>query len=111
MVVSFHTKKLQKNCNSDREMQKNYGKAKARKLQQRLMELGAADHLGQISHLPPPRCHEMTGNRKGQLSVDLDQPYRLFFVPANDPVPMKKGGGLDWTAVTKIEIVEIEDPH
>jgi len=111
MLVSFRNKKLQKTCNSAKEMQKAYGADKAKKLQQRLMELQAADHLGQISHLPPPRCHEMTGDRKGQLSVDLDHPYRLFFIPANDPIPLKEDKGLDWTAVTQIEIVEIEDPH
>jgi len=53
----------------------------------------------------------MTGNRHGQISVDLDHPYRLFFIPANAPFPRREGGGLDWEAVTEIEIVEIEDPH
>jgi plasmid maintenance system killer protein len=92
-------------------MQKAFGAIRAEKLQQRLMELQAADHLGQISRVPPPRCHEMTGDRQGQLSVDLDQPYRLFFIPANNPVPVKDDHGLDWSAVTEIEIIEIADPH
>lgn len=53
----------------------------------------------------------MTGDRQGQLSVELDHPYRLFFIPANDPVPRREDDGLDWPAVTEIEILEIEDPH
>lgn len=92
-------------------MQRAFGADRARKLQRRLLELKAASHLEQIPRVPPPRCHEMTGNRQGQLSVDLDHPYRLFFIPANDPVPRKEDGGLDWAGVTEIEIIEIADPH
>lgn len=111
MQVFFRSKKLQKICSSSKEIQKAFGAARARKLQQRLLELRAAENLSQISRLPPSRCHEMTGNRRGQLSVDLDHPYRLFFIPANNPVPRNEDGGLDWEAVTEITIIEIEDPH
>ena len=57
------------------------------------------------------RCHELTGNLKGQLSVDLGHPYRLLFVPADDPIPYRKEGGLDWQQVTEIEITDITDTH
>ena len=111
MLISFKTKKLQKVCSQRREMQKHLGQGMARKLQQRMMELNAADTLADISHLPPPRCHELSGDRLGQLSVDLVHPYRLFFIPAHDPVPSGEGGGIDREKITEIEIVEIEDPH
>lgn len=110
MQITFRTKKLQKSCNSETEMLKAFGAPRTRKLKQRLMELSAADNLSQISRVPPPRCHELIANRQGQLSVDLDHPYRLIFIPANDPIP-KKNGGLDWEAVTEIEIIEIADTH
>lgn len=83
----------------------------ARKLQQRLMELGAAPCLDDISKLPPPRCHQLKGNRTGQFSVDLDHPYRLIFIPANNPVPEKKDGSLDLARIDSIEIIAIEDTH
>lgn len=111
MEVFFHTKKLEKNCNSEREMLKTYGAPRAKKLKTRLMELRAADHLAQIPRVPPPRCHELSNDRKGELSVDLDHPYRLIFIPANNPIPRKEDGGLNWEAVTQIEILEIVDPH
>lgn len=111
MEVFFHTTKLEKSCNSEREMLKNYGAPRTKKLKTRLMELRAAENLAQISRVPPPRCHELTADRKGQLSVELDQPYRLIFIPANDPVPRKEDGGLNWEAVTQIEILEIVDYH
>ena len=83
----------------------------ARKLQQRLMELKAASCLADISKVPPPRCHQLSGDRDGQLSVDLQHPYRLLFISANDPIPLTQDGGLDWAKVTEIEIFEIVDTH
>ena len=83
----------------------------ARKLQQRLMELKAVSCLADISKMPPPRCHHLSGDREGQLSVDLEHPYRLLFISANNPVPVTQDGGLDWANVTEIEIVEIADTH
>ncbi|MCD6526848.1 MAG: hypothetical protein J7K75_07665 [Desulfuromonas sp.] len=92
-------------------MRKHYGLTMARKLQQRLMELSAADTLADISYLPPPRCHELTGNRVGQFSVDLLHPHRLLFVPANEPVPTRDDGGVDLKLVTEVEIIAIVDTH
>jgi len=82
-----------------------------RKLQQRLMELSAAASLADMLRLPPARCHELKGDRKGELSVDLEHPFRLLFVPANIPIPAKEDGGLDWAGVTEIEIIDILDTH
>ncbi len=111
MIIYFRTKKLQKVCNDTKLSKKELGLEIAWKLQQRLMELKAASCLDDISRLPPQRCHLLAGNRDGQLSVDLKHPYRLFFIPANEPIPKTKDGGLDWRKVTEIEIIEIIDPH
>ena len=111
MRLYFKTKKLQKICSESNEAQKVFGRKMAKKLQQRLMELQAADCLEDISRVPPPRCHQLTGNRAGQLSVDLVHPYRLLFIPANDPIPKLDDGGLDWPRVTEVEIIGIVDTH
>jgi proteic killer suppression protein len=71
----------------------------------------AAETLAEISYLPPPRCHELSGNRAGQLSVDLDHPYRLLFRVANEPTPRSDNGELIWGKVTEIEIIGIVDTH
>jgi proteic killer suppression protein len=111
MLIYFRTKKLQKLCSEQREMQKQLTKSMARKLQQRMAELKAAEALSDISHLPPPRCHELTGNRAGQFSVDLEHPYRLLFIPADDPIPYREDKGIDLALVKEIEIIDIEDTH
>lgn len=47
----------------------------------------------------------------GQLAVDLKHPQRLIFQPDDDPVPRKADGGLDWSLVTRVMILEIVDYH
>lgn len=92
-------------------MERAYGKDMARRLKQRLAELKAADTLSDISHLPPARLHELTGNLKDHFSVDLVHPYRLLFVVDNDPLPRGPQGGVDRGAVTAILVVDIKDTH
>ena len=110
MTVTFNVKKLLKECSDSRAMIKAFGATMSKKLQQRLMELKAAEVLSDISHLPPARCHELV-NKKGMFSVDLIQPYRLLFRPANEPIPLKADGGIDLDCVTSILIIAIEDTH
>lgn len=87
------------------------GEKNAEKLKQRMMELSAAKTLSEISHLPPARCHEYFGKEAGIFSVDLVHPFRLLFIPAENPIPRCKDGGIDREKITDIEIIKIKDPH
>jgi proteic killer suppression protein len=113
MDITFNSKKLAKQLNDDKAMVKAYGAVSARKLQKILTQFHAAPNLGNFAppYSPPHRCHELTGNRKGQLSVDVEHPYRLVFEPADEPLPMREEGGLDWGKVTRIKIKKVEDTH
>ena len=110
MQILFSKDKLRRICNSERELRKEFGSSCARIIRRRLDDLYAADSLETMSNLPG-RCHELTGDRKGQLSLDLEQPLRLIFAPANNPLPVKKDGGLLWAEVTSIQIFEVVDTH
>lgn len=111
MDIYYKYKKLQKACNSKEESIKTWGSATAKKVQQRLAEFRAANNLSEISHLPPPRLHELENNRKGQFAVDLQQPFRLLFESAHDPVPLSDSGGIDLCQVTAVLIIKVEDYH
>lgn len=111
MDILFKTKKLQKECNVHRDLVRAHGPQRAKLIRRRLDELRAAASLQDMRHLAQARCHELKGNRAGQLSVDLDHPYRLIFHPAIEPLPYKPDGGLDWSKVTVIEIIGVEDTH
>ena len=111
MDIFFRSRKLKRVCEDPKAMREKLGQNRAKKLRQRMAELKAADVLADISHLPPPRLHELIGQQKGMFSVDVAHPYRLLFIPADDPVPTKADGGIDLKAVESIEIVGIADTH
>ena len=113
MDSKFATKKLEKELNGGKAMMKANGAIRSKRLKIGLAAMRAAPSLAAFAPpmSPPHRCHELTGNRKGQLSMDLDHPYRLLFQPTHDPLPVRKEGGLDWNLVTAIKILQIEDTH
>jgi len=111
MVILFKTTKLEKLCNDEKLMIKRLGPQRSKLLKRRLAELRAANVLEDLQCFPRTRCHELLHNRKGQLSVDLDHPYRLIFEPANNPIPKKPDGEFDWSKVTEITIIGVENTH
>ena len=110
MEISFATSKLARLCNSEKKLRGDYGPRMAGVIQQRLMDLDAAETLESMRDVPG-RCHQLTGNLDGLFAVDLVHPDRLVSVPDHDPVPQLSGGGVDWSKVTKIEVAGIGDYH
>ncbi|MEW8043072.1 MAG: killer suppression protein [Candidatus Sedimenticola endophacoides] len=111
--IEFSNNRLRKRFNEAKAMQKAFGTERAKRVQVVMTALKAAPNLGVLGppYSPPHRCHELTGNRKGMLSLDLDGHYRLIVKPINDPLPQRPEGGLDWYRVTAIEITGVEDAH
>ena len=91
-------------------MSKSFGQL-ALKVKMRLKNLKDADNLAILRSIPAARCHELKGDRKGELAVDVSGNYRMIFEPLHNPIPQKDDGGLNWEEVTKIQINEIEDYH
>lgn len=111
MKIVYKTKTLHKVCNGSKWAVRAYGAKGGKKLMQRMNELNSFECLADVPKFPPARCHQLDGNRKGQFSVDLEQPYRLIFEPDHNPMPRIEDGGIDLQAVTKIKILEIVDTH
>jgi len=113
MDIVFANAKLRKQLNEAKAMIRAHGPERARKLKLIMVSLRGMPHLGVLAppYSPPHRCHELKGNRKGKLSLDLDGPYRLIIEAANNPLPQLPDGGLDWAKVTAIRICSVEDTH
>jgi plasmid maintenance system killer protein len=111
MEISFSSRKIEKLCNSTKEMRAKLGDRCAKVVQQRLAEMKAADTLEDLGKVPGARCHELKADRKGQLAVYLVHPKRLVFVPDHNPVPSKSDGGLDWAQVTRVLVTDVVDYH
>jgi proteic killer suppression protein len=111
MLFSFKKKQDQKTFSSEKALIKAFGQEQARKIARRLSEIQAADNLEMLRTLPQARAHELTGNRKGQISLDVKQPFRLIILPDHEDCPLKEDGGLNWEKITKVKIIGIEDTH
>lgn len=81
----------------------------ADRIAQRLNELFAAENLWQISTFPPPRLHQLTGNRKGSYTVDVDRRFRILFRPdyPDAEVPRLPDGGIDKQKVEKVLVLNL----
>lgn len=113
MDIRFASKKLEKQFNEAKVMQKTFGAERSRCIRLVMTSLRAAPSLGVFAppFSPPHRCHELTKNRKGMLSLDLDGPNRLIIEPLHQPLPLRPEGGLDWQQVTAIKVLGVENTH
>ena len=111
MIISFRNRKLEKDLSDEKALIRRYGAGQAKKIQQRLFELQAAENLDTLRTLPQVRAHELSGNQAGQISLDIKHPYRLLITPDYEAPPRKNDGGLDWKKITKIKILKVEDTH
>lgn len=110
MEITFKEKSLERLANDNKVSQRKLGNKCAKKLHLRLQALRSALSLEDVRNLPG-RFHELTTNRKGQWSCDLEHPYRLIFEPHEDPIPINDQGGYIWCEIKGIEVVEIIDYH
>jgi plasmid maintenance system killer protein len=108
--ISYKSRKLEKQLTDPRELARSFGQL-AGKIKMRLKNLKDVDNLAMMRTIAAARCHELSGNRKGELAVDVSGNYRMIFRPLHDPMPKKEDGGLNWEEVFKIQIIEIEDYH
>lgn len=110
MEITFSNKNLEKLANDDRKRLKEMGKIRAGIYRLRLNQLDNAQALECLKSLPG-NYHELVGERKGQWACNLDHPYRLIFVPHENPIPTDAHGKYIWIKITCVEIIEIIDYH
>ncbi len=110
MELSFPNNKTRKTFSQEKTLRKTFGQL-APRIMQRIKELQAALSLADISHLPPPRCHELSGDRKGVFSVDVSPNERLLFRPTRQPPETKMDGGIDLEKVRAVIVLGVDDTH
>ena len=110
MEIFYANSRIEKICTDEKTARKELGLDGAKVLRKRLDQMRDATNLEEV-RLLPGAWHELTGDRKGQLACSITKLKRLVFLPANDPLPTKPDGGLDWSGVTAVMNVEIVDYH
>ena len=110
MDINYDNKRIQKVCSSIASMQKELGHVRAKVLNMRLSQLQKVANLESLRH-DPGNWHELKQNRAGQIAVSIGGQYRLILKPTGDTPPLKPDGGLDWSQITNVTIIEIVDYH
>ena len=83
----------------------------AKKVNQRMKELRAADNLEDFMSIPAARCHLLHGDKKDCYAVDISGNHRLIFEPDHNPLPKKDDNSVDHLRITDIRILNTEDYH
>jgi proteic killer suppression protein len=96
--------------NDDAQLKQKYG-SRAKRIRLALDDLKGASSLSVIKTLPYLKVHELTENRKHQISINAGHPYRLILVPADNPPALKPDGGIDWENVRAVQIPGVVDYH
>ena len=110
MEILFASQKLKRLCESEKELRRAYGSEGAKKTMGRLSDLRAAGTLEDMRNLPG-RIHELTGDRDGQLAIDLAGGRRLIIEPSNGWPAEKEEGIYVWTTIDSVTVLEISDYH
>ncbi len=108
MRISFKDKKLEKFCNQRQAVVRKFEPNNADMLEKRMSEIEFAVNVSELRKGNP---HQLTGDRAGKYAVSLAGGVRLVFAPDQKPVPVGKGGGIDWSAVTSVCITFIGNYH
>lgn len=97
--------------NDFKQLSRRYGPDNAKRIRRRLDDLRAAANFADLHSLFGGRFHPLHEDRAGQFALDVRHPQRLIVEPADEPLPIKPDGGLDWSLVTTVRILEVEDYH
>lgn len=108
MEIAFRTGKIKRLCERGAEAQRRLGGASAKKLSARLSDLEAA---ASVAELVAGRPHPLTGDRLGQLALDLSGGRRLVLSPDHETTPVDADGAVQWDRVTRVCIEFIGDYH
>ena len=84
MVVTFRTRKLEKEYREHIKGVKAYGPEVARKYIQRINIIKQVNNIEELMNLPALGFHALKGKRQGQYAVKLTGFYRMIFTLMGD---------------------------
>ncbi len=112
--IIFASNHLRTVCNKLEKAQRKFGHEQGALVLRKLQELKGLAALDDAHRIPTLKFHKLTGNRKGQWAVRVDQKLRIILVPqsgdAGDLV-MLPDGTVDLRKVTCVLVKEVVDYH
>lgn len=111
MNIQFENGKLEKLCNDNKALRKEFGNDMATKITLRLAALKAANCLEDCRNIPG-KFHNLGSDRKFQIGVSVSAKDRLILAPTENPPPLLNDGAtLDWNNIKSVIVLEITNYH
>jgi hypothetical protein len=107
LELSFDQKLLRELCESDAKLKRSFGAEKAEKLKLRLADLRASPC---ILDLPPVSICKYD-DTDPQLIIMLSENLRIVLSMNHNVVPRLSSNGIDWSKVTRLKILRIENEN
>lgn len=104
MEIYYSSNKDEKILSNERLIKKHYSNDYT-KIMNRLSELRAANHLGEIPEVPPPRRHKLKGDFDGHWGIDYSKNDRFVIAPYGTY------NIDDLSTIVAIKIISLEDYH
>ena len=108
LQLAFESKPLRTICESGDQAKNDLGEIVAETLKHRLADLLAATSVQELVAGRPRVLPESQGKN---MAVDLCDGRRLVFTANHPSNPMTQDNNLDWSRVTRIRILRIEEDH
>ena len=105
LYLAFATRQLRTLCESEAMTERAFGIKTAMKLRQRLADLRAAPNASDLI-VGQPR--DVDANPHPQKVVEIGPGARLVFRANHNTVPRTASGAVDWSHVSRIQILKIE---
>lgn len=108
LELAFATKSLRQLCENEARAKRDLGGTVAEKLKRRLADLRAAEC---VKDLIAGRPHEVEGATHRHFAVSLCEGARIVFCANHNTIPLEKSGGVDWSKVSRVKILEVTNSH
>lgn len=108
MELAFESKELREICQNEQEMVRQLGAALSEALKRRLSDLRAAPS---VRDLPAGEPRIVDAGHSECMVINLDRMRRLVFAANHIKNPTAADGSVDWTRVSRIKILRIEEGH
>ena len=108
MQLAFAEKSLRQLCESETAAVRKLGSQVANKLLGRLADLRACTYVSELAAGNPREVNHVS---PGRFTLDLADGNTLVFCANHPKNPILKTGGIDWSRVSRIKIIGIENDH
>ena len=110
MEIEYSSNKLEKQLSDAKQIKIAFG-VNAKRVAARMDDIRSSPNLKVLLQISSANCHQLSGNRKDQWSVNISANHRLVFEINNNPIPILEDNSIDTIKITDILIIETVDYH